>query len=120
MNRQDFLRKLKDLFPDLTISLIAAYKAVLPEDSVDYNKLYKTFLQNYKYRNAPMAGVLADYLKDATLYRTQENAIERDLKSGLAKVVKQGKTTTLVERDGYVYEFYSLLNPNSAEPTSPA
>ncbi len=92
MNRRDFLLKIQELFDDLNTGLINAYKAVLNDPNgseINYDELYKLLLKEYKYANAPRPYWFAEKLQRVKNYRIKEFLIDRHVREGKAKILKE-------------------------------
>ena len=82
MNRQKFLFNISKLFDDLNDVLIESYKMVLADESgteINYAKLYKIFLTEYKYRVAPMPAWFAEHLSQVKIPKPTNNSYGIDI-----------------------------------------
>jgi hypothetical protein len=95
MNRSEFLAKFKELFSDYNSAMLEAYYVILDDPSgtsIDYKKLYNILISEYKYKTAPMPAWFAENSNKVRYYSatyTGEGLIDRQLKSGKAKIIAQ-------------------------------
>ena len=101
MNRSQFLQEIKELFPDVTAGKTKGYLHILTDSSgkkINYNKLYAATLQQWQHQNSPSPAWLYEKMQHTKTFEQQETALERDLKSGAAKIVKEDETTMWITR----------------------
>lgn len=78
MNRGEFLEKLFMLYPDSFSEKnkhvwLEAYKRVLQDPEIDYDKLFKTLLTEYKFKAAPPTSWIWEQAKNCVVKKRNEN-----------------------------------------------
>lgn len=95
VNREDFLMKIAVLYPEFfnqdrgvsSTAWLDGYRLIIPEDHIDFEKLYRMFLKEYSsVRTPPAPSFFTDYISAVTIKEelppppplTEEEKAERE------------------------------------------